>query len=85
MTLTSLLAAAAALSVVVSVIVLGGRFAPLFRIGRPGGGSGRLGVVGSLSLDPRRRLFLVRCDDRFVLLLAGQQDQVVGWIADPVP
>ena len=44
-------------------------------------GSGRLALVHALALDPRRRLHLVRCDDRHVLLLTGgAQDVVVGWL-----
>lgn len=42
---------------------------------------GRVAVVQVLALDPRRRLHLLRCDDRHVLLLTGAaQDLVVGWL-----
>jgi flagellar protein FliO/FliZ len=52
------------------------RFAALL----PNGGS-RLVAVQSLALDQRRRLHLVTCDGRQVLLLTGgAQDVVVGWL-----
>jgi len=51
------------------------------RLGTP---SGRLAVADALALDPRRRLLLVRADDRHVLLLVGgAQDVVVGWLPSP--
>ena len=38
----------------------------------------------SLALDPRRRVHLVECGDRRVLLLTGgQQDVVIGWLQGP--
>ena len=83
MTFTSLLPAAGALAAVLAAIVLFGRLAkavPFIR--RTGQVTSRLGLVDSLTLDPRRRLLLVQCDGRCVLLLTGQQDQVVGWLAD---
>lgn len=41
----------------------------------------RLEVAETLALDPRRRLLLVRCDGRELLLLTGGgQDAVVGWL-----
>jgi flagellar protein FliO/FliZ len=53
-----------------------GRFAALLPKG-----DGRLVAVQSLALDSRRRLHLVACDGRQVLLLTGgAQDVVVGWL-----
>jgi flagellar protein FliO/FliZ len=44
----------------------------------------RLSVIEALAIDPRRRLHLVRCDDRTVILLTGgTQDLVVGWLQEP--
>ena len=41
----------------------------------------RLRVEESVALDTRRRLILVRCDERALLLLTGgTQDQIVGWL-----
>jgi flagellar protein FliO/FliZ len=83
MTFSSLLSAVAALAVVLSAIVLVGRLARLPRFAhRIGRETGRMRIVEQLNLDPRRRLLLVRCDSRCVLLLTGQQDQVVGWLPE---
>ena len=47
-------------------------------------GGGRMGIVQILALDPRRRLHLIRCDDRHLLILTGgTSDQVVGWLDQP--
>ena len=49
-------------------------------LGRPGR---RLGVAEVLALDARRRLVLVRCDGREMLLLTGGgQDAVLGWLPE---
>ena len=49
----------------------------------PRAGAGRLRVEETLALDARRRLVLVRCDGRGLLLLTGgAQDQVVGWLPE---
>ena len=81
MSFTSRLLAVAALAAVLLLALLSGRLARMTRFARPGGG-GRLCVQGSLALDPRRRLLLVQCDGRSVLLLPGPQDQVVGWLPE---
>jgi len=76
-TLTALAALAAVLVLVwlASRAARWGGLAP-----RPAGGR-RLVVQDALPLDARRRLTLVRCDDRTVLLLTGgAQDVVVGWV-----
>ena len=85
MTISSIVSAVAALAFVVGAIILVGRAArsaESFR--RAGRSSGHLTVVESLSLDTRRRLLLVCCDGRNVLLLTGQNDQVVGWLPEQV-
>ena len=82
MTLTSLLPAAAALAAVLLLVLLSGRLARLTRFARPGAAAGRLSVQSSLALDARRRLLLVQCDGRCILLLTGPQDQVVGWLPE---
>jgi flagellar protein FliO/FliZ len=47
----------------------------------------RLGIAEVIVLDARRRLVLVRCDGREVLLLTGGgQDAVLGWLPEqPLP
>lgn len=75
--------AGAALAGVVLVILLIGRLARTTRFGRARI-EGRLRVMDSLSLDTRRKLVLVSCDGRALLLLTGPQDQVVGWLPEAV-
>lgn len=80
---TTLLTAAAALAAVVALVLAAGRLAPRlgFAIRR---GNGALRLEESLALDPRRRLHLVTCGNRRVLLLTGGgADVVVGWLARP--
>ena len=77
----SWITAAAALGPVPALILLAARFAR--RSGLAPQGGGRLKVEQSVALDARRRLVLVRCDARAVLLLTGGgQDQVVGWLPE---
>ncbi len=81
MQISSLILALLSLTVVLGLIwgaqlLARGRFSALL----PKGG-GRLVTVQSLALDSRRRLHLVACDGRQVLLLTGGgQDVVVGWL-----
>ncbi|GGJ00692.1 flagellar biosynthetic protein FliO [Neoroseomonas lacus] len=78
---TTWITAAAALAGVVALILLAGRLAR--RAGLAPQGSGRLRVEETVALDARRRLVLVRCDGRALLLLTGgAQDQVVGWLPE---
>ena len=78
----TVLTAAAALLATVLLAVLAGRAARATGLGRSGTGE-RLRVEESLALDARRRLLLIRCEGRLVLLLTGPQDRVVGWIDEP--
>ena len=51
---------------------------------KPGRGRRRLAVQDVLALDPKRRLMLVRCDDRNLLLLTGGAGEVsLGWLPAP--
>ena len=78
---TSWIAAAAALAGVVALILLAGRMAR--RAGLAPQGGGRLRIEDSVAIDTRRRLVLVRCDGRGLLLLTGgAQDHVVGWLPE---
>jgi flagellar protein FliO/FliZ len=84
---TSLLTAMAALAAVLALIWLAGRAARLAGWARRPAPSGRLlSVEDVIALDARRRLHLVRCADRQVVLLTGAgQDLVVGWIDPAAP
>ncbi len=80
----TLITAAVALAGVLLLLALAAR---LIRIGgwvpRPQAGK-LLALRESIALDPRRRLHLIQCGERQVILLTGgTQDVVVGWIATP--
>ncbi len=63
----------AALGVVLGLIGLLAWFAARYRLGSVAARADRrLAVVEALPIDPRRRLVLIRCDDREYLLLLGQ-------------
>ena len=80
--LASILIALLALAVVLGLILLAQRLARFTGLVPKGGG--RLQVEETLALDQRRRLHLVACDGRRVLLLTGgAQDQVIGWLSGP--
>lgn len=73
--------AAVALAGVLVLIWLVGRMARIGGMARRPSGSGSLAVQDVVALDARRRLHLVRCGGRHVLLLTGgAQDVVVGWL-----
>ena len=73
--------AAGALVAVAGLVLLAGHLAR--RAGFAPSGAGRLRMEAALALDARRRLVIVRCDGRALLLLTGgPQDQVVGWLPE---
>ncbi len=79
--LGSIVTAAGALIGVLLLVVLAAR---LIRAGgwaaRPPAGK-LLALRESVALDTRRRLHLVQCGDRRVVLLTGgTQDVVIGWL-----
>ena len=78
---TSVLTAVAALAAVLALIWIAARAAQVAGFARRPA-SGRLLIVEDvIALDTRRRLHLIRCEQRRVLLLTGgAQDVVVGWI-----
>ena len=83
---STVLTAAAALAAVLGLILLAARFVRASPVPRRVGG--RLTSREVLALDAARRLHLVRCDGRDVLLLTGgPQDLVVGWLPaqEPAP
>ena len=78
---SSILTAIAALVAVLGLILLAGRAARIGGIARRPASGGALSVQDVLALDARRRLHLVVCDGRRVLLLTGgAQDVVIGWL-----
>ena len=63
----------AALALVLGLIALLAWLARRYQLGgAPASGARRLAVVEVRPIDPRRKLVLVRCDDREFLLLLGQ-------------
>jgi flagellar protein FliO/FliZ len=81
MAMTQILIAIPALALVLGLILLAARLARAGGFARATGAGGRVTLVQSVALDPRRRMHLVRCDGRHVLLLTGgAQDCVVGWL-----
>jgi flagellar protein FliO/FliZ len=78
---TGLITAAAALAGILLALVLvlrGARAAGLAR------GNRRLIIEEAVALDARRRVVLLRCDGRNLLLLTGGgQDLVLGWPEAP--
>ncbi len=84
MTLQTIWVVIAALIGVIALIVAAAR---LFQCsgGRVQSRSGRILILReSIALDPRRRIHLVQCGQRQVVLLTGGgQDVVIGWMQDP--
>jgi flagellar protein FliO/FliZ len=79
--LGSVFTAVAALAAVLLLVWVGARLTRLGGFAPRASGARLLSVRDSLVLDARRRLVLVRCDTRdVVLLLGGTQDVVVGWL-----
>lgn len=80
LSLSSLLTTTAALGAVICAILFAAHV--LRRTGLAGtSATTRLRLRESLSLDRTRRLHLVACDDRDLLVLAGPNgDMLVGWM-----
>ncbi len=74
------LTAFGALAVVLGLVWLGARGVRAAGLARPGGGR-RLQLREALALDRTRRLQLVTCDGRDLLLLTGGgADMIVAWL-----
>ncbi|MBV9250062.1 MAG: flagellar biosynthetic protein FliO [Acetobacteraceae bacterium] len=79
--LPSFVTAIAALSLVLALIWVGARLARAGGFAARFGGGRELAVLETVSLDSRRRVHLVRCGQRRVLLLTGGgSDVVAGWL-----
>jgi flagellar protein FliO/FliZ len=79
--ITSVLTVVVALVAVLGLIWLAGRAARFGGMARRPATGGLLSVQDVLALDAQRRLHLIKCDERRVLLLTGgAHDVVVGWL-----
>jgi flagellar protein FliO/FliZ len=84
--LGSLLTAGIALALVLALVWLGARAARLTGLAPRPTGSRMLVLQDAIALDSRRRMLVVRCAGRDVVLLTGGgQDVVVGWLPVPEP
>jgi flagellar protein FliO/FliZ len=80
------ISALVALAAVLALIWLAARGARRFGFAPRAGGGRRLVLAETLALDARRRVHLLRCDGRELLVLTGGgNDAVIGWLAPPEP
>lgn len=78
---TTFLTGLAALAAVLGLVLLLARLLRRSGLVPAAGRARRLASEDTLALDGRRRLHLVRCEGRQVLLLTGgASDVVVGWV-----
>ena len=76
------LTAVAALAVVLGLIWLAARAARAGGWGASAPAGRMLAVEEVLALDARRRLCLIRCGERRLLVLTGGDTVLLGWLAD---
>ena len=80
----SLLTTAVALGAVLSAILLAAHLLRRTGLARPG--AQRLRLQETLTLDRTRRIYLIACDGREMLVLAGPAgDAPIGWLPAPQP
>lgn len=80
-TLSSSATAIAALLVVLGLIWVGAYALRATRSAAPGTAGHKLTIHATLALDPKRRIYLIACENRRVLLLTGGgNDVVLGWL-----
>lgn len=89
MSFSTIAVAIGALAIVLALLAIAQHLAARFKLPqRLTGATGTartLVVEQTLALDPRRRLLLIRCDDRRLLLLTGgPEDLLIGWV-EPRP
>lgn len=89
MSISHITAALGALAFVLLLLAIAYRLATRFKLPQRLSGNaiatGMLAIEQTLSLDPRRRLLLINCDGRRLLLLTGgSQDLLVGWVEPKV-
>ena len=86
MTSIPIYSAAGSLAAVLLLILLIGRVIRATRSVRLRPNSNRrLHLLETFAIDPKRRLVLLECDGRPLLLFTGAQDHVVGWLPGPAP
>lgn len=79
----SILLAVAALVAVLALIRASQLLARRAGLAMPSGTGRRLVIIEQIAIDPRRRLLMIGCDGRTLLLLTGgAQDVPLGWV-DP--
>jgi len=79
--ISSVVTAIAAFAAVLALIWITARVARFSGFAQRPASGRLLAVEDVIALDTRRRLHLIRCEQRRVLLLTGGgQDVVVGWI-----
>lgn len=81
MTATSLISAIGILAGIVGLVLVIGRIVSRLPLTAKVGAERTLVLRESIALDPRRRVHLLQCGQRQVVLLTGgSQDVVVGWM-----
>ncbi len=81
MTAASILSALGFLAAVLGLVLIAGRIASRLPLTAKVGVGRTLVLRESIALDPRRRVHLLQCGPRQVVLLTGgSQDIVVGWV-----
>ncbi len=81
MTAASILSALGILAAVVGLVLIAGRVVSRLPLTAKVGAGRTLVLRESIALDPRRRVHLLQCGQRQVVLLTGgSQDIVVGWM-----
>lgn len=78
---SSILVAIAALAAVLALIRAGQLLLRRTGLAAPAATGRRLIIIEQLAIDPRRRLLMIGCDGRTLLLLTGgAQDVPLGWV-----
>ena len=81
MTTSQLLLALPALALVLGLALLAGRAAKSFGLAPRHMPGGRLEAVQAVALDSRRRIHLIRWENRHLLVLTGGgSDLLLGWV-----
>jgi flagellar protein FliO/FliZ len=78
---SSILVAIAALAAVLALIRAGQLLLRRAGLAAPAATGRRLVIIEQIAIDPRRRLLMIGCDGRTLLLLTGGgQDVPLGWV-----